>query len=200
MHFFEVLKDFDIILGSRSPRRKWLLEESGIPFRVLVKETNEDFCNNRRPDEIVISLSRSKAEMFTKELENDKTIVITADTIVVIDGKIINKPGNEQEAIEMLKYLSGRTHEVFTGVCILGKNFQKEFYDRSLVRFMPFEEEEIIYYINEYKPFDKAGSYGIQEWLGFVGIESIEGSFFNVMGLPIHKVYSALKDFVKNIS
>jgi septum formation protein len=196
MYFFEKLKHYDIILGSKSPRRKALLKETGIPFRVMVKETDESFPENLSPIEIVTLLSKNKSKAFQEEVSTPGVIVITADTIVVNDGVILNKSSNIEEAREMLKSLSGRSHKVYTGVSICSKDKSIHFHDKTTVSFKILDEEEIDYYIKEYKPFDKAGSYGIQEWLGIIGIEGINGSYDNVVGLPVQKVYSAIKEIV----
>jgi septum formation protein len=196
MYFFEKLKHYDIILGSKSPRRKELLQETGIPFRILVKETDESFPNNLSPIEIVTLLSKNKSNAFQEEISTPGVIVITADTIVVNDSAILNKSSNTHEAREMLKSLSGRTHKVYTGVSICSKEKSIHFHDKTSVSFKLLDDDEIDYYIKKFKPFDKAGSYGIQEWLGIIGIESINGSYDNVVGLPVQKVYSAIKEIV----
>ena len=196
MEFFSRLKKYDIILGSNSPRRKQLLEQSGIPFRVLGKQTSEDFPKSLSPEEIVLFLSKNKSKAYTEELSAKNTIVITADTIVISDGEILNKPSDAAEAEKMLRSLSGKTHEVYTGVTISSNSDSTCFFDKTLVSFAKLSQEEITYYINNFKPFDKAGSYGIQEWLGLIGIDRIEGSYHNVVGLPVQKVYAMLKSFI----
>ncbi len=143
--------------------------------------------------EVPLMLARRKAEAFRPELTDE--VVVAADTVVVIDGHILNKPQDEAEAIEMLSRLSGRMHEVITGVCILSKAKTVAFSDLTEVYFKPLSEEEIKFYVRQYKPFDKAGAYGAQEWMGMVGVEKIVGSYFNVMGLPVHKVYEALRSW-----
>ncbi|MFO8068212.1 MAG: Maf family nucleotide pyrophosphatase [Bacteroidales bacterium] len=196
MKFFEKAKQFDIILGSNSPRRKQLLLESGIPFRVMPNNSNENFPENLSPSEIVTYLSKNKAKSYKEELKKTGVIVITADTIVVNGSQILNKPADKKEAIKMLQNLSGNTHEVITGVTISTINSEQSFYDKTLVSFATLDDEEILHYIESCKPFDKAGSYGIQEWIGIIGIEKISGSFHNVVGLPVHKVYSVIKSIV----
>ncbi len=196
MKFFEKAKQFDIILGSNSPRRKELMKESGIPFRVLKKSGKEDFPGNISPTEVAVFLSKEKAKAFAEEIKKQNTILITADTIVVCDSEIMNKPGNNAEAEAMLENLSGKTHKVITGVSITTKESQHTFHTETLVKFKILDKEEIQYYINKYKPLDKAGSYGIQEWIGSIGIEMINGSYNNVVGLPVHKVYSIIKDII----
>ncbi len=196
MDFYNKLKKYDIILGSKSPRRKALLKNCNIPFRVFSKPTKEDFPENLSPEEIATHLSKTKISAYKEELSNPFVIVITADTIVVRDKHILNKPSNEQNAIEMLVSLSGRSHEVYTGVSIGSSKKTIDFFDKTIVSFSELSKEEITYYIKEYRPFDKAGSYGIQEWLGLIAITKIEGSYNNVVGLPVHKVYSELKNFI----
>ncbi len=197
MDFFDKLKSFDIILASQSPRRRALMEATGIPFRTMVRPTDELFPDGMPPASVVKHLCCAKADCFKHELKRPETIVITADTIVVHNKKIINKPADPDDAFQMLSTLSGSTHEVYTGVCI--RNQQKEivFHDHSLVSFRPLTEEEIRYYIKSYAPMDKAGAYGIQEWIGYVGINAIEGSYPNVMGMPVHKVYLHLRNMVE---
>ena len=198
MNFFDRLKQYDIILASQSPRRRELMEAAGIPFRTMVRPTDEAFTNDMPPTDVVIHLCRKKANCFRDELKRPEAIIITADTIVVHDGRIINKPGGAEEAFAMLSTLSGSTHEVYTGVCIRHQENERVFYDHSLVTFRALKEEEIRYYIKNYKPFDKAGAYGIQEWIGYIGITSIEGSYPNVMGMPVHKVYEYLNEMISN--
>ncbi len=199
MKFLEQLKDYDIILASQSPRRKALMEAAGIPFRTKVRPTGEVFPENMAPPDVVKYLCREKANRFNDQLNRPETIVITADTIVVHDGKIINKPGSAVEAFEMLSKLSNSTHEVYTGVCIRRQNTEKVFHDHSLVTFRALTDDEIRYYIDNFAPYDKAGAYGIQEWIGYIGINSIEGSYPNVMGMPVHKVYLFLNEIINKI-
>ena len=196
MQFLERLKSFDIILASQSPRRRDLLEKTGIPFRVKVKPTSETFPPNLPPREVAMLLSREKAKAFDEELISEKTVVITADTIVVLGGKIINKPGDHAHAVEMLQSLSGRKHEVITGVCIRHQGQERLFYETTRVFFRLLSEEEIQFYVTHYKPFDKAGAYGIQEWIGHVGIHHIEGSYPNVVGLPVERVFTELMNLL----
>ncbi|MDR4989242.1 MAG: Maf family nucleotide pyrophosphatase [Bacteroidales bacterium] len=196
MEFFRKLKQYDIILASQSPRRRALMEAAGIPFRTMVKPTSEHFPEDLKPAEIVSYLCRAKADCFNEELKQPGVVLITADTIVVHGGEIINKPSGAEEAFSMLSRLSGSTHEVYTGVCIRTQQKEIVFHDHSLVTFRALTEEEIRYYIAQYAPWDKAGAYGIQEWIGYIGIESIEGSYPNVMGMPVHKVYLRLADLL----
>ncbi|MBU0489458.1 MAG: septum formation protein Maf [Bacteroidetes bacterium] len=193
---FEHLEDYRIILGSKSPRRQMLLRGLDIDFEVVVRETDENYPDSLTGKEIAEYLAKKKSEAFAPDCENAKTLVITADTIVCLNGETINKPVDREDAIRMLKKLSGNCHEVFTGVCIRTKTMVKSFVSESKVYFTNLTEQEICYYVDKYKPYDKAGSYGIQEWIGYVGIQYIEGSYFNVMGLPTRAVYKALKEVV----
>ena len=196
MHILECLKQYDIILASQSPRRRMLMEAAGIPFRAMARPTKEHFPEELPPVEVVSYLCRQKADAFLDELKKKDVVIITADTIVVQKGEVINKPADEAHAFKMLSALSGRTHEVYTGVCIRHRESENVFTDRSMVSFRELEAEEISYYIQQYEPFDKAGAYGIQEWIGYIGINGIEGSYHNVMGLPVHRVYEALKEWL----
>ncbi len=188
----------NIILASQSPRRKMLLEWAEIPFEVIVKHTDESYPPNLSFTEIAIHIARMKAlavqqykhEAYHKELIN-KTI-LAADTIVVLEGKIIGKPLDRADAISILQSLSGKTHTVITGVVLLHANGEIAFADETEVRFYTLTDEQIIFYVDKYKPFDKAGAYAIQEWIGVIGIEWIKGDFYNVMGLPVSKVVKAL--------
>ena len=196
MNFLKKLQQYDIILASQSPRRRALMEAADIPFRTLVRPTSETFPEDMEPVEVVKYLCKAKADCFADELKKPDAIVITADTIVVHVGKIINKPAGPEEAFDMISILADSTHDVFTGVCLRHRDREIVFYDHSSVTFRALNEEEIRYYIDKYKPFDKAGAYGIQEWIGYVGIESIEGSYPNVMGMPVHKVYTHLAGLI----
>ncbi len=198
MEFFRKLKQYDIILASQSPRRKALMEATGIPFRTMVRPTAESFPDDLPPAEVVKYLCRAKAECFRDELLRPEVVLITADTIVVHKGGIINKPSGPDEAFGMLSRLSGSTHEVYTGVCIRNQKKEIVFYDHSLVTFRALKQEEIRYYIAQCAPWDKAGAYGIQEWIGYIGITSIEGSYPNVMGMPVHKVYLHLIEMLNS--
>jgi len=196
MNFFEELGKYQIILGSQSPRRQYLLKELGIKFDVKLKQmVDEVYPEDLTKEEIPLYLARIKAEAFDDEL-NENIIVITADTIVWKEGQVLQKPKDEKEAFDILKSLSGSVHQVYTGVCIRSVNQKSTFSSRTNVYFKDLTDKEIWYYIDKYEPFDKAGSYGIQEWLGYIGVEKIEGSFFNVMGLPVQKLYVELKKFL----
>ena len=190
------INNHKIILGSRSPRRQELLKQMGISFEVVVKETNEDYLTTLKAEQIAVYLSEKKAQAFN-DLD-DETILITADTIVWLNSRVINKPENVEDAYKILNELSGQMHQVFTGVFLKKRNKIHSFFAETKVFFKPLEEDEINFYINQHQPFDKAGSYGIQEWIGYIGIERIEGSYFNVMGLPTQKLYLELNKFVEN--
>jgi septum formation protein len=195
----EELKDKDVILASRSPRRKELLSSLGIDFRIVEPDDCENYPSSLKREEIALYLAGRKAESVI-EKERDKllnSIVIASDTIVCLDNIVLNKPASRKEAIQMLKKLSGKDHEVITAVCLAGNSRQHSFYSKTKVYFANLQDDEIEFYVDNYKPYDKAGSYGIQEWIGYIGIEWIEGSYFNVMGLPVQKLYTELKKFIK---
>ena len=186
----EKLKNKNIILASGSPRRQELFKELGLDFSIQVKAVEEVYPPTLKGAEITNYLAELKAAAFTELGEND--IIITADTIVWLNDKAIEKPKDKPHAIEMLQEISGKCHEVITSICIKTVTSQKVFYDVTKVCFKPLSREEITYYVDKYQPFDKAGAYGIQEWIGFIGVTKIEGSYFNVMGLPVHKLYEEL--------
>lgn len=183
------------ILASKSPRRQSLLKELGIEFSVQTKDTDESFADSLKAAEIPLYLCRKKAEACIDFLNDDRTILITADTIVWINDTVLNKPANKQEAIEMLQLLSGNVHEVYTGVCLKSRLKTVTFFDSTKVYFKTLTDNEINYYVNTFQPYDKAGAYGAQEWIGFIGVEKIEGSYFNVMGLPLKELYDQLLAF-----
>ncbi len=190
------LEKYRIVLGSQSPRRQYLLKELGINFDVKLKYLKEEvYPENLQREEIPLYLAKAKADAFEDEL-GDKTIVITADTIVWSDGKVLQKPQDTQDAYNILKSLSGKVHQVYTAVCLKSAKKITSFYAQTDVYFRELTDKEIWFYINEFEPFDKAGAYGIQEWLGYIGIEKIEGSYFNVMGLPLQKLYVELNKFI----
>ena len=184
---------YQVILASTSPRRKELLSEIIPIFKVESKEVEEIYPNNLQGGEIATYLSQLKSKPFQP---NEKELIITADTIVILNGLILGKPKSPEEAIHMLTLLSGKKHEVITGVTIRTKDKELSFYDSTKVEFYELKPNEIEYYVKSYKPFDKAGAYGIQEWIGSVGIKKMEGDFYNVMGLPIHRVYRELNQFI----
>ena len=183
--------NYDIVLASKSPRRQQLLRDLGINFRVEVIEgIQEDYPADMPADEVAQFLAVQKARPYTLR---DNELLITADTIVVLDGKVLGKPADEAEAHAMLRALSGRTHHVITGVCVTTATEQRSFADVTEVEFAALTDEEIDYYIEHYRPMDKAGAYGIQEWIGYMGVKRINGCFYNVMGLPAPRLYALLK-------
>lgn len=189
------LSEYKIILASNSPRRKELLSGLDLEYEVsTLPDIDETYPDNLEGEEIALYIANKKAEAY-KNLLKDNTLLITADTIVLLKNKVYGKPNNEEDAKQMLKELSGNTHRVVTGVCILTKTKQKSFAVTSEVRFTDLSESEIEYYVSKYKPLDKAGAYGIQEWIGYIGIEHISGSYFNVMGLPVQRLYRELQNF-----
>jgi septum formation protein len=192
----DLLSDFkyNIILGSASPRRQQLLKDAGYSFKTVSINADESFSPTLQAEQIPLYLAEKKASLYPDKLKDDE-VLITADTVVWIDNIVLNKPANDFEATQMLQLLSGKVHQVYTGVCITSNKKKVSFYDETKVYFKPLTEKEIAYYITNYKPFDKAGSYGAQDWLGLIAIDKIEGSYFNVMGLPIHKVYANLNQF-----
>jgi len=192
---FEKLKKYHVILASASPRRKQLLKAMGIEFEVRPKPVDEQFPAGFTPDAVAEYLSRKKADAFLDEI-NETMLLITADTVVSLDGRILGKPSGSVEAAAILQELSGKIHKVITGVTLKSITKQTTFSVSTDVTFKVLSPWEIDYYINTYKPFDKAGAYGIQEWIGHVAIERIDGSYFNVMGLPTHRLYEELLRFV----
>lgn len=184
--------DYKVILASNSPRRKELLGGLGIPFEVrTLKGIDESYPDTLRGAEIPIHISGKKAEAYKRTMA-DNELIITADTIVYDNGQVLGKPKDWEEAVQMLRQLSGHAHEVITGVSIVTKEKTTQFASTSKVFFASLTDEEIAYYVDNYHPFDKAGAYGIQEWIGFVAVTRIEGSYFNVMGLPIQRLYTEL--------
>lgn len=194
-HLFSRLSDFEIVLASQSPRRQELLRGLDIPFVVkIVPDVDESFPDYLTAGDIPLFLAKKKSDAHQSFI-NAKTILITADTIVWLENRVLGKPADEEDAIKMLQQLSGKVHHVFTGVCIRSLEKQVDFVADSEVRFGELTDEEIRYYVEKYCPFDKAGSYGVQEWIGYIAVETIHGSFYNVMGLPIHQLYEALKQW-----
>ncbi len=186
------LKNYNIILASQSPRRQELLSGLNIPFEVKVIDVEETYPRELVGVDIPMFLAEKKANAYAGIMD-EKSLLITADTIVWHEGKVYNKPKDRAEATTMLKALSGKTHQVITGVCICTTNKRKVFHVMSEVRFARLSPQEISYYLENYEPYDKAGAYGVQEWIGYIGVEFIEGSYFNVMGLPIQRLYNELK-------
>ncbi len=179
-----------IILASKSPRRQELMRLMNFDFRIVLKEVDESYPENLNPEEIAVFIAQKKAAAFDEMVDDE--IVITADTIVSIDDQILGKPETPEHAVAMLQLLSGRKHKVITGVSLLYKHWQNTFFDVSEVLFRPLLDEEIRYYVDNFNPMDKAGAYGIQEWIGLVGIQRIDGSYTNVVGLPTEKLYQQL--------
>lgn len=189
------LKNYNIILASQSPRRQELLKGLDIPFRVkLIDGLEEIYPTHLKGADIPLFLAELKASAYLAEMD-EQTLLITADTIVWCEDEQLGKPIDLADAKQMLQKLSGKTHEVFTGVCVQTKNKKVSFTSVSKVTFSDLSIDEIDYYLSKYEPLDKAGSYGVQEWIGYVAVEHLEGSYFNVMGLPIHKLYEVLKEF-----
>ncbi|MCE7055565.1 Maf family nucleotide pyrophosphatase [Algoriphagus sp. AGSA1] len=190
--FLNNLSNKKIILASNSPRRQELLKGLEIAFEVRVNAVDETIPKDLQAEYVAAYLSKLKSESFADELKDDE-ILITSDTVVLENGHVLGKPKTEQEAFDMLKSLSGATHSVMTAVTLRDKKKQITLEDETIVTFRFLEEEEIWHYIHEYKPMDKAGAYGVQEWIGFMGVEKIEGSYYTVMGFPLHLVYAQLK-------
>ena len=190
------LKKYNVILASNSPRRRELLGGLGIEYQVkTIPGIDESYPESLKGEEIPIHISQKKAEAYLQQMQ-DNDLIITADTIVYQDGMVLGKPADEAEAIKMLQLLSGHTHQVITGVSVVTKPKVKSFAVTTQVTFASLTDEEIHYYVQHYRPYDKAGSYGIQEWIGFIGVTGIEGSYFNVMGLPVQRLYTELKQLV----
>ena len=181
-----------IILASNSPRRKELLQGLGLDFKVLViKGIDESYPNTLPAKDVAEYIAQKKAVPY--KVENDDDVVITADTVVVCDGEVMGKPQDEKDARKMLHKLSGKTHQVYTGVCLKNRAGEKHFSVCTDVTFKQLGNEEIDYYVDTFKPMDKAGAYGIQEWIGYIGITGIRGSYYNVMGLPVQRIYAELR-------
>lgn len=191
----EKLKDYNIILASGSPRRQQFFKDLGLDFKIILKPVKEEYPNRLEHFEISNYLAQLKSLPFEKTLK-DNDILITSDTIVWHNNEALGKPRSENEAFTMIKSLSNATHEVITSVCLKTTTSQKTIHAITKVTFKKLNDDEIWYYINNFSPMDKAGAYGIQEWFGFIAVTKIEGSYFNVMGLPVHMVYEALNDIV----
>lgn len=187
------LKKYNIVLASNSPRRKELMSGLGVDYVVkTLPDVDESYPDTLQGTEIPAYISREKADAYKSLIQPDE-LLITADTIVWLNGEVLGKPKVREGAIDMLRKLSGTSHQVITGVCLTTSDWQKSFTAVTDVTFATLTEEEIIYYVDKYTPMDKAGAYGVQEWIGFIGVESISGSYFNVMGLPIQRLYQELK-------
>jgi septum formation protein len=190
MPYFNMLLNRPLVVASTSPRRQYLMKEAGFTFTIEKPEIDESFPPDLPVDQVAKYLAEKKAEYFRLTMKEE--LVLTADTVVILQNKILNKPQDRNDAIEMLQSLSGNNHKVMTGVCILSKEKETSFDDTTEVTFQKLSLKEIAYYVDNYKPYDKAGAYGAQDWIGMVAIQKIVGSYFNVMGLPIHQVYQHL--------
>lgn len=189
------ITNYKVLLASNSPRRKELLQGIDIDFEIKVlPDIDESYPASLPVEEVAEFIAEKKASSYTNNLKEDE-LLITADTVVILDGAIFGKPNNKEEANAMLTALSGKAHRVISGVCLATLEKQVSFSVTSEVLFSELSNEEIEYYINRYSPFDKAGSYGIQEWIGYIGVEHLSGSYFNIMGLPIQRLYRELKSF-----
>jgi len=186
--------NYNLILASASPRRQQLLKGLGLEFKVRIKKVKETYPKKLKREHIALYLCELKANAFGKDLDKN-TLVITADTIVWLNGKVLKKPLDFDEAVSMLKSLSGKMHEVITAVCLKSGKRSKSFFVITKVYFKRLTTKKITYYVTKFKPYDKAGAYGIQEWIGSKGIKKIEGSYFNVMGLPLKELYDELMEF-----
>lgn len=186
------LKKYKVILASNSPRRKELLAGLGVDYEVrTLPDVDESYPETLQGADIPLYIAKEKADAYVAMMQPGE-LMITADTIVWLDGKVLGKPQDKEDALQMLRTMSGRTHEVFTGVCITTTDWQRSFTAQTEVRFATLSEEEIAYYVDNFQPMDKAGAYGVQEWIGFIGVENISGSYYNIMGLPIQKLYREL--------
>ena len=186
------LEKYKVILASGSPRRRELMAGLGVNYEVrILPDVDESYPDTLQGEEIPLYIAKEKAHAYIPMMQPDE-LIITADTIVWLDGKVLGKPRDREDALQMLRTMSGRTHEVFTGVCITTTDWQRSFTAQTEVRFATLSEDEIIYYVDNFKPMDKAGAYGVQEWIGFIGVENISGSYYNIMGLPVQKLYREL--------
>lgn len=186
------LKKYKVILASNSPRRKELLAGLGVDYEVrTLPDVDESYPETLQGADIPLYIAKEKADAYVAMMQPGE-LMITADTIVWLDGKVLGKPRDREDALQMLRTMSGRTHEVFTGVCITTTDWQRSFTAQTEVRFATLSEEEIAYYVDNFQPMDKAGAYGVQEWIGFIGVENILGSYYNIMGLPVQKLYREL--------
>lgn len=189
------LKDRHIILASHSPRRRFLLSQLGLEFTETSADIDESIPDGMSPGDAALFLAEKKADCFTDLLEDPRNIIITADTLVLVNGLVLGKPEGGEGAVRMLKTLSGNMHRVVTGICIRSSDKKRSFTNWTDVYFKELTDDEISYYLEKYKPYDKAGAYGIQEWIGYIGITRIDGSYFNVMGLPVQQLYEELSRF-----
>ncbi|EKU88839.1 Maf-like protein [Bacteroides oleiciplenus] len=186
------LKKYKVILASNSPRRKELLAGLGVDYEVrTLPDVDESYPETLQGADIPLYIAKEKADAYVAMMQPGE-LMITADTIVWLDGQVLGKPVDHEDALRMLRTMSGRSHEVFTGVCITTTEWQRSFTAQTEVRFATLSEDEIAYYVDKFQPMDKAGAYGVQEWIGFIGVENISGSYYNIMGLPVQKLYREL--------
>jgi len=190
------LQQFELLLGSKSPRRQALLKSLGLHYTLADIEVEEDYPENLKAEEIALFLCAHKANAYNSKALKNNQVLITADTIVWLEDECIGKPVDRNDAIKMLNKLSGKQHTVYTGICLKTCKKQSAFYAKTLVTFDVLQQHDIEYYVDHFKPFDKAGSYGIQDWIGFIGITGIEGCYYNVMGFPVQKFYQQLELFL----
>jgi septum formation protein len=192
---FRMVMNYKLILASNSPRRKELLAGLGMPFEVRVlQDIDEEYPDNLPVNEVARYIAKEKADAYRRIIAPDE-LIITADTVVIVGDEILGKPVDEADAVRMLKLLSGRTHQVTTGVCLLTAKKESCFDVTTDVTFKALSDDEIHYYVNHYRPFDKAGAYGIQEWIGYIGVTGLHGSYYNVMGLPVQRIYQELTKY-----
>ena len=189
------LKKYNIVLASKSPRRQELLKGIGVDFSILTKEVDESFPSKLPLIDVAPFLSLKKAKAFEDSELPENYMVITADTVVIVENEILGKPKDRDDAVRMMNLLSGKVHKVVTGVTVHTKEKTKTFSVISKVTFETLDNQEIDYYIDNFKPYDKAGAYGVQEWIGYIGVSNVEGSYYNVMGLPTQRLYKVLKEF-----
>lgn len=190
---FDKLKKYKVILASNSPRRKELLAGLGVDYEIrTLPDVDETYPETLKGADIPLFIAKEKADAYLGMMQPGE-LMITADTIVWLDGRVLGKPKDREDALQMLRDMSGHTHEVFTGVCITTTEWQRSFAARTEVSFSELSEEEIVYYVDKYQPMDKAGAYGVQEWIGFIGVENISGSYYNIMGLPVQRLYKELE-------
>ncbi|MBO7552896.1 MAG: septum formation protein Maf [Bacteroidaceae bacterium] len=195
----KMLEKYHVILASNSPRRRELLAGLGIDFEVrTLPGIDESYPSELKKGDIPLYIAKEKADAYRTKIESND-LVITADTIVWLDGEVLGKPVDREEAILMLKKLSGRTHQVYTGVALTTKDWQRSFSVETHVRFAPLREENITFYVDHYRPYDKAGAYGVQEWIGYIGVEGLEGSYYNVMGLPVQRLFKEIEKIEQSV-
>ena len=188
----DILEKYKVILASGSPRRRELMAGLGVNYEVrILPDVDDSYPDTLQGEDIPLYIAKEIAAAYIPMMQPDE-LIITADTIVWLDGKVLGKPRDREDALQMLRTMSGRTHKVFTGVCITTTDWQRSFTAQTEVRFATLSEDEIIYYVDNFKPMDKAGAYGVQEWIGFIGVENISGSYYNIMGLPVQKLYREL--------